>query len=342
MASNRRSTKRPNRPAQSRPTSQNGPRRLGSQQQASQRSASAQRRYERARRTRRTTNWRAWAGVAVVVAVVLAFSLYKLTTHSPGSKNGHNRTLAPASVVSELASIPASTFNAVGTEDSTDPFTETAKQPFLRFDGKPQFLYVGAEYCPYCAMYRWSLVTALSKFGTFKNLHETSSNADVAPIPTFSFFGSSYSSPYISFTPYETQDRNGNTLENPPSYVADLFRKYDGTSSTASKFNAAHSEGIPFVDVANQHVSSGAPIVLNDAIDYVAGGGPGGFNGIAYAIAHATSSAGKEIKAAGWIAAANYDMAAICNVDGGKPGSVCHMAGVKAAQRVMAASKKVS
>jgi hypothetical protein len=31
-------------------------------------------------------------------------------------------------------------------------------------------LYIGAEYCPYCAAERWPLVMALSKFGTFSNL----------------------------------------------------------------------------------------------------------------------------------------------------------------------------
>ena len=83
-------------------------------------------------------------------------------------------------------------------------------------------------------------------------------------------------------------------------------------------------------------------LVLNDSIGAVAGGGPGGFTGIANAIAHPTSATGKAINAAGFIAAANFDTAAICTVDGGKPGSICQMSGVKAAEKVMAAQKKVS
>jgi len=30
--------------------------------------------------------------------------------------------------------------------------------------------YVGGEYCPYCAIQRWALLVALSKFGSFTNL----------------------------------------------------------------------------------------------------------------------------------------------------------------------------
>ncbi len=349
MASNRRSTKRPNRPAQrnqpakrNQPAqrSQHGPRRLGGQPPP-QRSASAQRRYERSRRGRRSSGLSAWLGVLVVVAVVLVFVIVHLTSHSPSAKSGKNLALAPVSVVSELKSIPTSTFNAIGTDKSSDPFTETAKQPFLGLDGKPQVVFVGAEYCPYCAVYRWAIVTALSRFGTFTNLRQTTSNADVAPIPTFSFVGSKYTSKYVSFTPYEVADREGNALEVPPKYIQDLYNKYDGVS-TKSKFNLSTGVGFPFFDVANQHVSSGAPGVLNDSIDAVAGGGPGGFTGIGDAIAHPTSATGKAINAAGFIAAANFDTAAICTVDGGKPGSVCQQSGVKAAEKLMAAEKKIS
>jgi thiol-disulfide isomerase/thioredoxin len=341
MASNKRSTKRrPTRPVQS---NENGPRRLGGQPQPQQRSASAQRRYERSRRSRRSSGLTAWAGVLVVVVVVLAFAIYKLTEHTPAaSKSGSNLALAPASVVSELKSIPASTFNAVGTDKSSDPFTETAKQPFIRLDGKPHVVYVGAEYCPYCAVTRWTLVIALSRFGTFTNLHQTTSSADVAPIPTFSFVGSKYTSDYITFTPYEESDRNGNPLDVPPKSIEALLTRYDGSATKASKFNDSGTTGIPFIDVANQHVLSGAPAILDNSIPDVAGGGPGGFNGIAYAIAHPSSATGKAIQASGFIAVANYEIAEICNVDGGKPGSVCQMTGVKAAAKAIASQKKLS
>ena len=43
-------------------------------------------------------------------------------------------------------------------------------------------LYIGAEFCPYCAAMRWSMAVALSRFGTFTPLHGIhSSSTDVDP-----------------------------------------------------------------------------------------------------------------------------------------------------------------
>jgi hypothetical protein len=78
-------------------------------------------------------------------------------------------------------------------------------------------LYVGAEFCPFCAAERWPLLLALSRFGTFSNLKEShSSAADVFPnTPTVSFYGSTYESDYVAFTPVETatNQRSGNGYE---------------------------------------------------------------------------------------------------------------------------------
>ena len=72
-------------------------------------------------------------------------------------------------------------------------------------DGKPEITYVGAEYCPYSAAERWALAVALSRFGTFSHLSGThSSSTDVYPnTQTLSFYGSSYSSPYVDFQAVE-------------------------------------------------------------------------------------------------------------------------------------------
>jgi hypothetical protein len=42
--------------------------------------------------------------------------------------------------------------------------------------GKPEVLYIGAEYCPYCGTERWSMIVALSRFGTFRGLKEIRSS----------------------------------------------------------------------------------------------------------------------------------------------------------------------
>ena len=123
-------------------------------------------------------------------------------------------------------------------------------------DGKPIVTYVGAEYCPYCAAERWALAVALSRFGTFTNLSAThSASNDVYPnTQTLSFYGSSYSSPYLDFQPVEeatNQVVNGSyqTLQTPTAAQSALLAKYDSAGS------------IPFLDVANKYVVTGCQLL---------------------------------------------------------------------------------
>jgi hypothetical protein len=189
---------------------------------------------------------------------------------------------------------------------------------------------------------RWALVTALDRFGSFKGLKITSSDNAEGNIPTYSFLGATYTSKYLVFSPWETENRNQATLQTPPTYVNNLYAKYDGSGSTASApFNTAGA-GIPFLDVGNKYVSSGDP--SNMAAIWQAGflnnGGPGRAQ-IAADLANPTSSNAKAIDAPLFIAEANYLSAAICNVDGNKPAAVCSSSGVTAAAKVLAAAKPV-
>ena len=75
-------------------------------------------------------------------------------------------------MVSKVTNVPASTLDKIG--DGGGAFT--GKIPPvnggtpLTANGKPEMLYMGAEYCPYCAAERWSMIVALSRFGTFSGL----------------------------------------------------------------------------------------------------------------------------------------------------------------------------
>jgi hypothetical protein len=59
------------------------------------------------------------------------------------------------------------------------------------------------------------MIVALSRFGTFSGLSTThSSSSDTDPYtPTFTFYGSTYTSQYLNFTPVETTKnyRQGNS-----------------------------------------------------------------------------------------------------------------------------------
>jgi hypothetical protein len=335
MAKGKKRSRRPTRPQQP-----SGPRRLGDE--TVPRSAGAARRYQRTHR--QGSSRLSWLAVGVVLIVVAVLIVVKLTasksSDAGGVASGRDPAPAPAAVVATLAKIPISTYNAIGTGSEPDAFVETADQPSLTEHGLPRVVYVGAEYCPYCAVMRWSLVAALDRFGSFKGLKETSSTADVPPIPTFSFFRATYTTKYLVFTSYETGDRNGATLQVLPKDVAKLYTTYDGTATTASKFGPG-GPGIPFLDIANRDVSSGDPAFLEPTVDPIAGGGPGMLR-IAQAIADPSSTIGKAIDARAWVIETNYMTAAICRADGGKPASVCATPGVKAAEKVIAAARKIS
>jgi hypothetical protein len=115
--------------------------------------------------------------------------------------------------------LPASAPSSAGAYESqlaiiSDGGVKAVSGPPLTLDGKPEVLYVGDEYCPYCAMESWPLIVALSRFGQFTGLGTSRSPAfdHIAPIDGWTFHGSRYASPYLSFVPVE---QHSNVLVNP-------------------------------------------------------------------------------------------------------------------------------
>ena len=105
---------------------------------------------------------------------------------------------------------------------------------------------IGAEYCPYCASERWSLVAALSRFGTFDGLQLTTfTHADVYPNPPTFTFLNSYTSQYLDILPVETETRSREPLRTPTAAEQLLLTHFDPPGS------------IPFIDVGNRYVGVG-------------------------------------------------------------------------------------
>ena len=129
--------------------------------------------------------------VVVVLAIVVAFIVIKLNS-SPASDNSPNGPTgaALASVVTNVTSVPASALDTVGDGSGSVTAKPTSiSGTALTANGKPEVLYMGAEYCPYCAAERWAMIVALSRFGTFSGLstvHSAAANgpATPSPIPT--------------------------------------------------------------------------------------------------------------------------------------------------------------
>jgi len=262
--------------------------------------------------------------VLVVVAVVVGLIIAK--TVGSGSGAVRSATAAEVSQVSsQISTVSASTLNAVGAGSGVSHLLPTQGNPAtLTAGGKPEILYVGAEYCPYCAAERWAMVVALSRFGTFSNLKLIhSSGTDVYPnTATLSFYKSGYTSQYLDFQPVEWYStiptaRQGvyKTLQVPTNAQMALFTKYDAPPYVQSS-SAAGS--FPFMDIGNKYLVIGAQYVPSNLANLT-------WTQIASEIRDASSPVAKEIDGT-----ANSITAAICKVVPNAPAAVCNSSAVKA------------
>lgn len=213
-----------------------------------------------ARRARRNRLWLAGGGVTVVIALVVAIIAVK-ALRQPAERSTAAATLS--SVEKQVTSVPAGRLNSVGTGQASALEPTRGNQPLLTSGGRPEVLYVGAEYCPFCAAERWALTVALSRFGTFSGLRFIHSAPGDGYIPTMTFYGSHYTSRYVSFDPVEWYTENDHvTLQPPTSEQLALFTRYSGPPYVSS----GNSGGLPFVDIGNKYLALGAqyePTVLS-------------------------------------------------------------------------------
>ncbi len=154
--------------------------------------------------------------------------------------------------------------NSVGMSLTSFP-SLTGNTNITIVNGKPTVVYLGAEYCPFCAITRWGLILAMMRFGNFTNLHYmVSSSTDVYPnTPTFTFYNSNYTSKYINFEMVEAYNRSGDPLQTPNELENLTFSAYDSNNSALPSNDRG---GIPFVDFGNYSYEVGA-LILPTTID---------------------------------------------------------------------------
>jgi thiol-disulfide isomerase/thioredoxin len=257
--------------------------------------------------------------VLLVVVIVLAFVIVKLNEGTaPAGPPGK----ADNAVAAAITSVPASVLEKVGkgslgTTAFPNPLKPVPGSPApLTENGKPEVLYMGAEYCPFCATERWAMVVALSRFGTFSNLHFIHSSADDNPasIPTLTFYKSSYSSKYVEFTPVEMQKVDRSPLQTPTTAQNALINKYDVVPCVGtSQLNGS----IPFMDFGNKWRLCGA------SYSYTVLQGQS-WSQVAAALHVATTAI-----AQGAGGTANYMTAAICKLTDNQPSNVCTLPTIK-------------
>ena len=262
--------------------------------------------------------------LAVVIVAYIFLSRLSSQAGAPAP------TPVSSQVLNAVTHVDPNILAAVGTDSVQSPVKLVSGSgslpPLTGATGKPEFLYVGAEYCPYCAAERWSMVVALSRFGTFSQLYQTTSSAsDVYPsTPTFSFYsklykGPFYTSQYIDFVAVEelgnVPDSSGNypTLQTPTTQQQQLLSTLDPTGN------------IPFVDIGNKFAGAGlgqgfspqdlANMQVSD---------------IANNLSKTSSTATQHI-----LGTANYLTAAICNVTQQQPASVCSTSAIQKIEQTL-------
>lgn len=196
--------------------------------------------------------------------------------------------------------------------------------------GRPVLLYVGADYCPYCAATRWPLIIALSRFGHFSGItFMMSSSSDVyANTPTFSFYRSHFASPYLAFQPVELAKRqlvNGQYPALMHLTAAELPRFEQ--IARPPYFPAQDTGGIPFLNLAGRYAWVGSPIL------------PTVFRGQSWTEIASTLKKSNNPTAQQVLGVANVYTASICRLDGERPASICSARGIRSAANLLPALK---
>jgi thiol-disulfide isomerase/thioredoxin len=272
------------------------------------------RRNRRKRVAPRRSSWLFVGGALVVIAAVVGLFIF-LSNQSSSSQSGSTTsspagTPADTTTLKEVTNVDPTLLGQVGTGGIANPFQQVSGSPSLLTGptGKPEVFFYGAEWCPLCAAERWSIVVALSRFGTFHNLNETmSSSTDSYPnTSTFTFYNSSYSSSYIDFAPIENADRQQNTLQTPTATEQQILSRYNVS-------------GYPFMDIGDRYLITQAS--YNPAILRTNPQDPGSQPLTQQEIASQLGSENTVSK--NILGAANYLTAAICSITKNQPSTVC-------------------
>ena len=235
--------------------------------------------------------------VLVLAAAVIGFFFY--------ISNQSKSTAGADQALKTLTSVDPKLLATVGTGNAQNAMSALKGQPVLKGpDGKPVILYVGGEFCPFCAAQRWGMIVALSRFGTFGPLNPLISSE--SSIPTYSFHTMTYQSQYVDFIARETSDNNNQPLDQLTPEQEQLVQKFD-----APPYIQGNPGAIPFISIANQQVSAGSYYPP----DTLAGLS---YSDIATRLKDPTTDVSKGI-----LGTANFLTAAICSVTQNQPANVC-------------------
>jgi Domain of unknown function (DUF929) len=242
--------------------------------------------------------------VALALVIIAAYALSTLYQQNPNIGKP-----VTSKVYQELYGLAtANSYGATDTSLVTPTHVKTGTGASYLEGSKPIVVYIGAEYCPYCAFQRWPLTIALMRFGNFSGLsYMQSSSTDIlASTDTLTYYGSTYTSNYIAFQPIEAQTRTqGQSLQTVPSNYSSVF--------------ASYGSGFPFINIANKYIIPGVMYSnVGSYSDYLGSGLSGNWTKDVQNIAGGASELSSQV-----MSTANAITALICKVTGQVPAGVC-------------------
>lgn len=247
-----------------------------------------------------------YTSVALAVILVIAVGVYFAVVNAEQSNPvRYLHTPISSSLYSALVQDASGGYSQdLAAVANASAFSHVEGTTWYAQNGKPIIVYIGGEYCPYCAATRWALTIALLRFGNFSGLeYMLSSSSDRFPdTPTFTYINATYTSKYVVFRPYEAFARdyvNGQPvpLETVPSNYSQVWQSVGGGN-------------IPFIDFANEYALTGALF------------SPQTLDGYTWTqVANALSQGGAISQDV--YSEANIMTALICRLDNNTPSQVC-------------------
>ena len=276
--------------------------------------------------TVRPSRFRGWkvpvaiGAVVVLVAGGVVLALTRQTTTAPPS------TPTVAATDPSIASIVNGAPSALqfsGPSVDLLPPTKLSDAPQMTAGGLPVLFYVDSGYCGNCAIENFPVAIALANFGTFSGLTPTQSDqADgLPPYNTVRFYKSTYSSQYLVFQPVELysnqpQGDSYQLLQPLTPSQQSVFTTYDAppyASSTGS---------VPFLYFNGTYVQYGSQFAAHF------------FDNLSLSDIANQMQQQSDLRN-NVMAAANVDIAEICQMTHGQPQQVCTASSVEAAASML-------
>lgn len=277
-------------------------------------------------------------GIVAGALVIGAVLVMVLSGHQRGAARAVTHPLpALSGAVAPISTIPTATFDEAGASVAGVALTP----PAIRHDlgplssqGRTEVLSVCTEFSAFCAAERWPLVVALSRFGRFTALADSTSTPAAAfpSLVTFTFHDSLYISRYVTLVGIErfSNQTGANGAFEPltpldPAQAAVVNQAAPGGGDPSS----------PFIDVGGSAVvttSGFSPALLvgqsqGQVVSQVTSPpalpGKGSSSGTSPPLGRAV------------LAVANQLSATICVADGQRPDSVCRSSGVRSADQLL-------